>query len=99
MDQVPNDRSLQSKEQFQQRFDKAITEYMQQHRISMGAVCVTKENETLIHQGYGTSPDTVFRIASLTKPITRAAIKLLISDGKLSPDTQFSFTRLTTHSR
>lgn len=88
MDQVPSDHSPENNSELAARFEKTLTEYMQQHRITQGVACVTKGDEVLIHQGFGTKPDTVFRIASITKGFTNAAIKLLITEGRLSLDTK-----------
>ena len=57
------------------------------------AVRVTKDGEVLLHKGYGLAdleqgipiqPDMVFRIGSVTKQFTAAAILLLEEEGKLS---------------
>lgn len=39
-----------------------------------------------LRAGDAMKPDTLFRIASMTKPITAAAIMILKDEGKLSPD-------------
>ncbi len=57
------------------------------------AVLVIKDGETLLRKGYGLAdleqgipiePDMVFRIGSVTKQFTAAAILLLAEEGKLS---------------
>ncbi len=88
MDQLPNDKSQEVSVELMEAFNKTLSEYMKRNRISQGAVCVTKEDQTLVHLGVGTNPDTVFRIASITKAITRAAIQLLVSERKLPLDTK-----------
>jgi CubicO group peptidase (beta-lactamase class C family) len=61
-----------------------------------GAVCVVGRKDGIIHQSTTglrdiatRSPmtsDTLFRIASMTKPITAIGIMILADEGKLSPD-------------
>src|SRR5438552_13600733 len=59
------------------------------------AVAVVKGNDTLLMKGYGfadvenqvpVTPRTVFRIGSVTKQFTSAAVMQLIEQGKLSLD-------------
>lgn len=61
-----------------------------------GAVCVVGRKEGIVHEsatGFrdlaAKAPmqkDTLFRIASMTKPITAIGIMILVDEGKLSPD-------------
>jgi len=59
------------------------------------AVAVAREGRLILARGYGTAdpgtgaavqPDSRFRIASLSKPITAAAVMKLVEDGVLSLD-------------
>ena len=61
----------------------------------MGSVLVVEGDKTLINQGFGfadlewdipNTPDTKFRLGSLTKQFTAASILLLEERGKLSTD-------------
>ena len=63
--------------------------------LFMGSVLVAKDGKVLLDKGYGdanlewkiaNTPDTKFRLASLTKQFTAAAILLLEDRGKLSTD-------------
>jgi N-acyl-D-amino-acid deacylase len=75
------------------KFDSVIEQYMQQHDISC-ATLVLRVNDQMVYQrGFGWSdeakskpvqPDAKFRIASLTKPITAAAIDVLIRQKKFT---------------
>ena len=60
-----------------------------------GAVLVTRGNEVLYEAAYGLAnvelgvrlePDMVFRLASITKQFTAAAIMMLVEDGKVALD-------------
>lgn len=64
-----------------------------------GAVAVMRGGEVVFARGYGfanletgtpVTPDTVFRIGSLTKQFTAAAMLLLQEDGKLAVDDRVS---------
>ncbi|MGA2889164.1 MAG: serine hydrolase domain-containing protein [Terracidiphilus sp.] len=73
------------------RIDRAATFY-QNHDGFMGMVAVARDHQIIFQRGYGHAdresqipftPDTRFRIGSLTKQFTAAAILLLQQDGKL----------------
>lgn len=69
-------------------FDIPVQKFMDKYHIHAGVLAVTAKGKELIRKGYGTDKDTVMRIASITKPITKAAIKKLVKDGKLTMDTK-----------
>lgn len=60
-----------------------------------GAVLVSAHRRVLLREGYGSAdleqgaangPETIFRIGSITKPITAAAVLVLVDRGRLSLD-------------
>ena len=74
-------------------YDLSIPDFMKKHGIAGGAVAVMRSGKLIYARGYGyadvetktpVQPDALFRIASLSKPITSAAILKLVEDGKLS---------------
>ncbi|MBN2476209.1 MAG: beta-lactamase family protein [Pirellulales bacterium] len=76
-------------------FDRIITELMRKHEIPGGAVAVAKDGRLLLARGYGLAdvegcrpvqPDALFRIASVSKPITAAAVLVLVERGRLDLD-------------
>jgi CubicO group peptidase (beta-lactamase class C family) len=78
-------------------FDRAVRHFMAEHGISAGALAVRMDDRVVYQRGYGwkdeaktkpVPPDALFRIASLTKPITASAVKMLIRRGKLSADSK-----------
>jgi CubicO group peptidase (beta-lactamase class C family)/tRNA A-37 threonylcarbamoyl transferase component Bud32 len=78
-------------------FDRAMTKFMRERSIPAGELAVVKDGRLLLSCGYGyadrerTKPlpaDAPFRLASLTKMMTAAAIRKLIRDGKLTPETK-----------
>lgn len=73
-------------------FDNFMTNLMAQWNVPGAALAVVKNGKLVLAHGYGVAdtstnqpvqPDSLFRIASLTKPITSAAIFLLVQQGKL----------------
>jgi CubicO group peptidase (beta-lactamase class C family) len=77
-------------------FDSAMTALMTKWHIPGGALAVSKDGRLLLAHGYGMAdtehqqqvrPDSLFRIASLTKAFTAAGVLLLVEQGKLDLDT------------
>lgn len=78
-------------------FDEAMQRFMAERGIRASSLAVMKDGKLLLSRGYGHAdatgkrplpPDAPFRIASISKPITAAAARKLIGEGKLSLDTQ-----------
>ena len=76
-------------------FEEATREFMHEHDIPGGVLGVAVDGEIVVERGYGYRdedlsqpmvPDTLVRIASLSKPLTRAAIRLLERRGEISFD-------------
>lgn len=79
----------------EQAIDAAIRETIDSGWAAGGAVAVMRDGEVVFSRGYGianletgtpVAPDTVFRIGSVTKQFTSAAILLLCEDGLISLD-------------
>lgn len=78
-------------------FDNTLKTYMQEHGINLGALAVTYKGRLIMAHGYTwkdsnftTQPTSLFRIASVSKPITAVAVLKLIQDGQLSLDTHIT---------
>jgi N-acyl-D-amino-acid deacylase len=78
-----------------QTVDEAITQYMARWSLPGGAVAITYRDKLIFARGYGfadvehkrpVEPDTPFRLGSVGKPITAAAIMKLVEQGKLKLD-------------
>jgi CubicO group peptidase (beta-lactamase class C family) len=76
-------------------YDQTITNFMRKHAIPGGAVAVMRDGKLIYARGFGyadvenktpAQPDALFRIASVSKPITAAAIMKLVEEGKLELD-------------
>ncbi|WP_186776398.1 serine hydrolase domain-containing protein [Rubripirellula reticaptiva] len=76
-------------------YDRSMREFMKEHRIPGASIAVTNRGKVVFARGYGyadvsngeqVNPDSLFRIASISKPITAVAILQLIEKGKLSLD-------------
>ncbi|MDX6239146.1 MAG: hypothetical protein QOG10_3961 [Kribbellaceae bacterium] len=71
-------------------FDNQMKTFMQARGITAGQVAVTYKGRLVLARGFSTSanltvqPTSLFRIASLSKSFTAAAIVKLVQDGKLS---------------
>jgi CubicO group peptidase (beta-lactamase class C family) len=79
-----------------QSFDAAMTALMTKWQIPGAALAVTKDGRLVMAHGYGLAdveqnqparPDSLFRIASLTKAFTATGALLLVEQGKLDLDT------------
>jgi N-acyl-D-amino-acid deacylase len=76
-------------------YDQLASTLLTKYHIAGGALAVTRNGKLVFARGYGyankangdlVQPDSRFRLASLSKPITSAAILLLVQRGKLSLD-------------
>ena len=76
-------------------FDRAIAAFMEKWKIPGGALGVVKDGRLVLARGYGladveakqpVAPDALFRIASVSKPVTAAAILVLSQRGQLDLD-------------
>ena len=77
------------------RMDQVVRSYAEDAKTFMGAVLVARDGKVLLSRGYGqanlewnipNTPATRFRIGSVTKQFTAAAILLLEERGRLSVD-------------
>ena len=74
-------------------FDAAMQTIMANHAIPSGAMAVTWQGRLVMAHGYTLNPapddivaqpDSLFRIASVSKPITSTLVNRLIQEGRLS---------------
>ncbi|MFE0753747.1 serine hydrolase [Inquilinus sp. NPDC058860] len=76
------------------RFDQAMRAYMTQHDVRAGSIAITKDDRLVFSRGYTwgdpdypvTRPNSVFRIASCSKPLTSIAIYQLVEKGLMGLD-------------
>jgi len=75
--------------------DRVVLEHMARIGARAASVAVGRGDALVYARGFGwadrarsrpVAPDALMRIASVTKPITAAAAKKLIADGRLHPD-------------
>jgi CubicO group peptidase (beta-lactamase class C family) len=75
--------------------DNAVSEFMAKYDIPGAALAVSINEKMVYSKGYGlatkegsvpTQPTNVFRVASLSKPITSTAIMRLVDEGLLNLD-------------
>ena len=76
-------------------FDKLLVSFMKENKVPGAALAVVRNGKLVVRRGYGfadrerkepVEPDSLFRIASVSKPITAVAILKLAEDGKLHLD-------------
>lgn len=76
-------------------YDQVITDFMQKFSIPGGAVAVMRDGKLIYARGFGyadvenktpVQPDALFRIASVSKTFTSAAVMKLVEEGKLELD-------------
>ncbi len=76
-------------------YDEVISALMDRYEVPCGAVAVTREGRLVVARGYGpaepdgsgvVSPTTLFRIASVSKPVTAVAVMKLVEAGRLGLD-------------
>ncbi len=79
--------------------DAAIQEMMTQHKAAGYAVAIARGDRIVFQKGYGLAdiengvaitPDTVFRVGSVTKQFTAVGILALVDQGKLSVNDRLS---------
>jgi CubicO group peptidase (beta-lactamase class C family) len=78
-----------------ERMEQVVASYVDDNKTFMGSVLVARDGQVLIKRGYGyanlewqipNTPTTKFRLGSITKQFTAAAILLLEERGKLRTD-------------
>src|SRR5262245_11512040 len=76
-------------------YDQLIPDLMRKYAIPGGAVAVLRDGKLIYARGFGyadvenetpVQPDALFRIASVSKPITGVAIMKLVEEGELQLD-------------
>lgn len=74
--------------------DATMKDFMVSHKVSAGALALTHKSRLVFARGYSWAradspaigPESLFRIASLSKPVTSVAILKLAEDGRLRLD-------------
>jgi CubicO group peptidase (beta-lactamase class C family) len=75
-------------------FDTTMRDFMVPRKVSAGALAITYDSRLVLARGYSwtgvssppTGPGSLFRIASLSKPVTSSAVLKVVEDGKLKLD-------------
>ena len=74
---------------------KVLNKYVREKKVTGGVALVYHNHEIVLHKSFGTSNieqnipftnDNIFRIASMTKPITSVAAMMLYEEGKFKLD-------------
>lgn len=92
---APYDVSTGPKNRRFESFDRLIKPFMKKHRIPGVSIAVAENGNVLFARGYGfadmdakqpVAPNSLFRIASISKPVTAVAILQLVERKKLKLD-------------
>lgn len=85
-------------------FDQVVKDAMQQYETSAALLAIRVNGKLVYERGFGwldeaktkpTPSDGMCRIASLTKPVTAAAVRMLIKQQKIKPTTKvFEYLKL-----
>jgi N-acyl-D-amino-acid deacylase len=76
-------------------FDRVFSELMHKYEIPGGAFALAVDGRLVLARGYGwadveeqqlVQPESLFRIASISKPVTAVAILKLVEEGRLGLD-------------
>lgn len=89
------------------KYDELMTNFLREHKPPGAALAVTRHGRLVYARGFGyadvekheqVQPTSLFRIASVSKPITAVAIFKLIEQGKLKlDDNVFTIVKLKPH--
>ena len=76
-------------------FGRLIPDLLEKHEVPGAAIAIVKDGRLVLANGYGLAdveneepvePDSLFRIASISKPVTAVAVLRLEEEGKLNLD-------------
>lgn len=67
----------------EQRLHKIIADAIRDNEIPYGLLLVRKDHKEVIYTEQGVTRDAIFRIYSMTKPVTSAAVMKLIEAGEI----------------
>ncbi|MEZ6132267.1 MAG: serine hydrolase [Planctomycetaceae bacterium] len=76
-------------------YDRRMHDFMKEHRVPGASIAVTHRGRVVFARGYGYAdvargeqvvPESLFRIASISKPVTAVAILQLVEQGQLKLD-------------
>ena len=66
--------------------DRLLRTAVEQNRVPMAVAMVADARGVVYEHATGASKDTIFRIASMTKPVTSVAVMQLVESGKVKLD-------------
>lgn len=88
-------------------FDRLMTAFLAEHKVPGAALAITRSGKFVHARGYGfadvekkrgVQPASLFRIASISKPLTAVAVMQLVDQGKVKlDDPVLEFIRLMPH--
>jgi len=73
-------------------FDEWMKKFLQDHKVPGGSLAIVRDGKVVYARGFGLAdrekktpvqPESLFRIASISKPITAVAVLKLVEEGRL----------------
>ncbi|MDP4147692.1 MAG: serine hydrolase domain-containing protein, partial [Bacillota bacterium] len=87
--------SAKNTNEFTEKLNKELPNWMDKYKVPGVAICLIQDDKIVWQKGYGVADkdsntkvttDTVFRIASISKPVTSWGIMHLVDEGKIDLD-------------
>ena len=63
---------------------KLLGDEVSSGHVTSAAIIVVRKDRVVLHRGFGAQADTPFLLASISKPVTAAALMLLVERGQVS---------------
>lgn len=91
-DRLPRTGSIDERYELAER---VVLDFLEERRVPAAAFGVLESGSVVVERAYGyadrdrqtpTRPDALFRVASLSKPLTRAAVHRLVRHGRIEYD-------------
>jgi CubicO group peptidase (beta-lactamase class C family) len=66
------------------RASKLLADEIASGRVKSASIIVVKNGKVILHEGFGAKPDSVYLLASISKPVNAVGLMLLVERGLVS---------------